>query len=349
MKSYCDTNVVGTQITYPICIDDYLASTEGSTTNGLPCPAVQCIKKVSFEDKQCIRTPSDTIDYLPPAADSVLDDPVICTPPFDDAFPGVSPSTYGMDEGMPPLYRPITPLLLNISGRVYAQFNDRCEYVENAKVEAWQINPLALNKFNNDSQFRHVMEQQSTDNLYRQPETINIADIVKKTKVHSLRDVSCRGMVHTGLDGQYAFMSLMPPSYGPPRHIMFTISAPGFKTLNTRMYFDKDWRLLQLTTNGGRPEIPIADVTNDPTPGDTFPGVIAEDPRVAKVSFVENDNLGKFDTPMEYRFQHPGFVSGYWRSSFNFILSPLRMSEKGDTSEAPPIDIAGLWTDNEGG
>ena len=63
----------------------------------------------------------------------------------------------------------------------------------------------------------------------------------------SLREHSCRGGVAVGEDGSYSFQTTMPASYGPPRHIVFTIEAPGYAPLTTRMYFDIDTRLQSLT------------------------------------------------------------------------------------------------------
>lgn len=353
IQSYCDTNVVDTQISYPICVDDYLATLERPSNDGEPnCPAVQCVKEI-VDGMNCVVTPSDTIDYLPPVADSVLDDDTICATE-GDPYPGVRGHQYGMDTGIPPHYAPITPLKLKITGTVYAQFNDKCEVVPDAEIVAWQVNPVALNKFDINDQIDHYNKVHDlADSFEKQA---NIEESVKKTRVgiqyESLRDISCRGMVHTHSNGTYSFNTLMPPSYGPPRHVMFSITAPGFHALHTRMYFDTDWRLLQLTTNGGDEQLPIADVTNLPLgdeQGTKFPGAVSKDPRVTQVQFTERPNTGYFDTPSEYRFQHPGFISGMFNTNFDFVLSPVRTGEKGDISDSPPTDIAGLWTDNEGG
>ena len=43
----------------------------------------------------------------------------------------------------------------------------------------------------------------------------------------------------------------MPPSHGPPRYIQLQVSAPGYQTLTTRIYFEDDLRLQHLTTLNG--------------------------------------------------------------------------------------------------
>jgi protocatechuate 3,4-dioxygenase beta subunit len=54
-------------------------------------------------------------------------------------------------------------------------------------------------------------------------------------------DADCllRANVRTDENGRYTFRTLDPGEYtGRPRHIHFRISAPGFRTLVTQLYFD---------------------------------------------------------------------------------------------------------------
>lgn len=72
-------------------------------------------------------------------------------------------------------------------------------------------------------------------------------------------DMNCRGRFQTGADGRFAFYALRPvpypiPNDGPagklldlldrhpyrPGHIHFIVSAPGFRTLTTQLYDDRD-------------------------------------------------------------------------------------------------------------
>lgn len=139
------------------------------------------------------------------------------------------------------------------------------------------------------------------------------------------------GIASTGV-GNFQFFTLMPPSYGPPRHIMFTVTAPGYQTLTTRMYFDKDLRLQQLTTlakKGGSNIDSFQDYDSlslalgfptDPGNHSTsiFPGAVAKDPRVAKLRFIPTS------TSSSSSDSDNGLVAGYFETEFNIVLQPLR-------------------------
>jgi len=411
---------------YPICVENQLVKevyTDSQLVNGEMCPAVMCYTQAPG-DANCAYTPFDTMDYLPPVATSTLDNDTICAGGDGDNIMSaeISSISYGMDLGIPPLYLPIIPVRLNITGRVTAMQGDQCLPVVNAKIVAWQVDPTSLNAFSIDAQFRHTVDKANaeaaaaegnpfsdpSDNpAYQQnnPQTIlNDTMLANAPRNHSLRAVSCRATQHTNQHGDYSFRTLVPPAYGPPRHIMFQVSAEGYSPLTTRMYFDADWRLLQLTTLGADPDSPLdaqlgadshslalkhardANANSTGTGTNLLPGVIARDPRVAKLTFEPSSDV------------EGGLVSGVFSTDFNFVLRPLRpyliepttatvadgahlvdaqtvkaaadgtsttftsseydsssssssSSSKQDATDdvlMPPIDVAGLWADANG-
>ena len=310
--SYCNIDRTYTgevKITYPVCIDGKILFFNSHNGSNLDlCPSVMCYD----DESKCSYTPSDTVEYMPPPVMGSLDSSSIC--PHGNGFidPLISVNMHDLDSGTPPDFRPFTTVRLNISGKISAKFNGICVPVVNAQILAWQIDPRKLKPFNSysDSKFNSVF---------------NISS-------NSLRDISCAAIQHTDENGYFNFHTLMPPTYGPPRHIAFLVSAPGFQTLVTRMYFDKDWRLQQLTTLGGDPFV------SPFSPSNSFPGAIAKDPRVVNVTFVPNENT---DSGNE------GYNSGVFATTFNIVLRPLRPSE--DVSSTPPVDLNGYWSDQLGG
>ena len=310
--SYCNidrTYSGNVTITYPVCVAGKILFFNSHNGSNLDmCPSAMCY---DYESK-CSYTPSDTVEYLPPPVAGSLDSLTICSPGDDFIDPLISDNMHDLDSGTPPNFRPFTAVRLNISGTISAKFNGMCVPVANAQILAWQIDPRKLKPFNS------------------YPD--DIVDSVTNISSKSLRDISCSAIQHTDENGHFKFQTLMPPTYGPPRHIAFLISAPGFQTLVTRMYFDKDWRLQQLTTLGGDPFV------SPFSPSNSFPGAIAKDPRVVSVTFVPN----KVDEG-----NHESFNSGVFVSSFDIVLRPLRPSE--DVSSIPPIDLNGYWSDQLGG
>ena len=160
-----------------------------------------------------------------------------------------------MDLGIPPLYLPVVPVRLDMSGLVTTILNEQCVPIANAAIVAWQINPTLLNSYSVEGQFSNIYSQnqdgESDFSNLAAAYTSTSHNVLPKTTVSSLRQVTSRATQHSSEDGSYDFVTNMPPSYGPPRHIMFQINAPGYKTLTTRVYFDADWRLQQLTTSHG--------------------------------------------------------------------------------------------------
>lgn len=46
-----------------------------------------------------------------------------------------------------------------------------------------------------------------------------------------------RARIMTDEEGRFEFETIVPSNYGPPPHIHFIVSADGFKTKNTEMFF----------------------------------------------------------------------------------------------------------------
>jgi hypothetical protein len=402
--SFCKESTETT--VYPVCVGDYLVKEsylESQLISDDLCPAVQCLVKSTSESK-CSFTPFDTIDYLPPVPTSSSDSAYICNTEevgtIGDSV--ISSLTYGMDLGIPPLFLPVIPVRLNISGFVTtfsssgANGADTCMPIENAKIEAWQIDPTALDPFTVDSQFRLQLDTAAAEaankagtpfsgtttggRISPTPESY-----LSSPRNTSLRDLSCRGTQHTSRTGRYSFLTYVPPSYGPPRHVMFQVSAPGYQTLTTRMYFDLDWRLQQLTTLRG--EVHGLSATGPDSlplglkfPGDlgyaeaSFPGPVARDPRVTKLTFTPSTPADPSSSEM-VASSSGSIVSGVLSAEFSFVLRPTRAvprdpttatradgaatSGDGDTSVSspvassdrsglPPLDLTGIWADARG-
>jgi len=160
-------------------------------------------------------TPQDTMDYLPPQANTTLDEPTICTPP--ESSPFLTPPFLGLDQGIPPYFTPMVVIPLKVYGTVTAVSGDSCNSIPNAVVEAWHVD---VSKLPLDT----------------------AAPLIAPVNV---RNISCRGSIETGPSGSFAFSTTIPAVYGPPRHINFVVSANGYETLSTRLYFSEDWRLQQ--------------------------------------------------------------------------------------------------------
>ncbi len=343
-------------MSYPVCVDGYalpagvsekvtesLALGQSGSVVDAVCPNVICLPKSSMG---CSATPYDTLDFLPPVQESPLDSNFICN--ADTAVDGnMLPNVFGMNLGIAPHFDPVIVVKLNISGRVMSYFNDQCVPVIGAKIVAWQVNPTALGKFATSRADGGWSGQYSQVNV-----TDELGGLDKTSTASNLRDISCSGMQHTDVEGGYRFMTTVPPSYGPPRHIMVSISAPGFQTLTTRVYFDADWRLQQLTTLHGQEASPYLSAMlseeHDVNTADflarhpIFPGSIGKDPRVARLQFRRYEKEPLFI---------PGTVTGEFFTSFDFVLTPTRTSSKPAEKgfSVPPQDINGFWVDNTNG
>eukprot|EP01038_Epipyxis_sp_PR26KG_P006767 gene6767-9268_t len=325
---YCDDKLYA--VTYPVCIDD-VAIDASQDISKVSCSRATC----KIRSNGCLVTPPDTMDYLPPITHQTVDSPELCQ--FDEGNHMIQPPDIGMDSGIPPEYIPISVVRLNITGKVFGYFNNRCQPINDAKIVAWQINPLLLNRLTVQDSFEH---------------SINNSRSISTTK--GLRELSSSGLFHTNSDGRYQIKTLVPPSYGPPRHIMLEVSAPGFQTLSTRMYFDVDWRLQQLTTLGGNvnsrnpfsAEQQYGFLETNKAINSKFPGEVAKDPRVANLIFRNTSG---------YKNDIKGDIRGYFETSFDITLqslhpnTPTSAQTVKDISDVPPINVNGLWADADSG
>lgn len=366
-----DTNIacpeLSTSMIFPVCQGGVVVDGQNPNERSeIQCSNVQCYTP---QENDCLPTPSDTIDYLPILSTSSADDAIICAPEVHDSV--VIEPYYGLFEGIPPQFTSIQAVMLRLSGNVRASFENKCETVRGASITAWQINPTMLNNYTskserldsytNETQIKHGSK---TSGYSSQPYKQAPKASSTSKPPQSLRDISCSGQLHTGGDGRYYFTTTMPPAYGPPRHIAIMVSAPGFETLYTRVYFDQDGRLQQLTSPTidaisetkiyGKTGIYhrnknisgiILEGNDDGFQAEQnhvkfgFQGPITNDPRVAKLNFV--------GTPVAAG--SAGLVVGHFEAEFNVVLKPLRPTETGSDSPMPPLDVTGLWSERDGG
>lgn len=278
-------------IIFPTCIGN-------SSIDGFPCSNILCYENAtSSNSKQYLPTPSDTIDYMPPLStiDSRLnissDVDYLCYPPSKDI--SVDTNTYNMASGIYPYNITNTNIRLIVSGRILG-YNDTSLFpIARTSIEAWQVDPMKL---------------QSSRNL------------------SSLRLSSCFNKFSTENDGSYTFETIIPFSYGPPRHISFAISAEGFKPLLTNAYFDLDIRLLELTTTEF---YDISIIKTNP---------INNDPRVMHLNWITDHIINATDQES----------IGHFEANFNIVLSTsTEISEFNIPSTS--FDLSGYWYESQTG
>jgi hypothetical protein len=333
---------------FPVCYQDQQFIPDPSHSFGPQnppekCFQVQCIRKIN--DK-CTPTPADTLEYLPPQPENLLNDFSICSYDGPDAY--ISTYSYGFEQGIPPLAPAITPTRLTITGNIFGAHNhdQQCLLLSKAKIIAWQLNPLSLTKVTN------VADQtKETISDHVQEPSPEILSDPRNDSTFSLRDNSCVAVQYSLANGSYSFHTLVPPSYGSPRSIFFQITMDGYETLTTRLYFDKDTRLQELTTLGnreGQQESTSQRVRHGfkedqfDLENTVFPGAVAQDPRVAKVHFYATDPRG---------FVENDLIQGYLHVNHDFTLSPKRMSIKPNHAApaVPLTDIDGIWSEDNTG
>ena len=348
-QRFCQNN---TQITYfPVCYEGFTFipnpwSSFGQLHDDI-CPQALCIDRINHD---CFPTPSDTIEYAPPQLQNLTNDVDIC--PYDGPDPYISTYSYGFDQGIPPTFNHITPIRLVISGNIFGVHNDKkiCRNLANAKIVAWQLNPLALTKVS-------LHADQSNQNIgdNKAKPTSNIIKDFRNLSSFSLRESSCIAVQYSQENGSYSFHTLLPPSYGSPRTVFFQISQDGYETLTTRLYFDKDLRLQQLTTLGGPEGLAkflgsermrhSFSTDNFDTEKTVFPGIISEDPRVAKVLFISKDPRGTHTS-----VPHDMLI-GHLKVNHDFTLSAKRDTTfpNPETPATPLINIDGIWIEENTG
>jgi hypothetical protein len=340
-------------IIFPVCSNGVMLNGDYyNQASDTPCSDAQCIE---HPPGSCIQTPTDSMDYIP-VFGSTEEGPYICEPPADTDifFPA-----YGLDEGIAPLFTPVTPYRLDIVGTVAANYGDKCMPVEGVTIEAWQIDPTALKQYTADSEYQDLFGDNITADRvpgqYYRDITVSSRPHPTSPKPASLRDISCTGRTRTDGDGIYNFSTSMPPSYGPPRNIAFRITAPGFHTLYTRIYFDRDGQLQQLTgsaddqpaliwsqfiTAADRASIQYSPVDSNAVLDTQVNTLLQQDPRVVKL-FIE-------PTGDDDDFADTASVFGRFVVGVDFVLTPTSQTVSKDPSSTP-MDIRGLWSANDGG
>ena len=344
-----------TQNTLPVCVDGKLL--EDPT---MSCPSNGCMA-TSYAVDPCQGTPLDTIDYVPPPITaegvSAVNE---CVSTTENLY--LLPPYYGLDSGLPPIYSPLKSINLKVTGNVYGRTGDVCTSINEVKIDFWHVKTDLLSHAYNE--------------FYVMPEEIPLErgeEPPDEMTPLALRDVSCRGEVTTSKDGEYTIHTTLPHSYGPPRHINVRISAPGYETLITRMYFDKDLRLQQLVYEGNvennreenhdlREETLQDGLQNSFRLkeslhygvnqveyhegflhfGENMKKHLNKDPRVSEVEFVasETDYLDNRTEPM---------YKGRFEAKFDMILRPLRSLEDTKTSPMNAYNLTGLWRDDDTG
>lgn len=346
-----------TQNTLPVCVDGYLL--EDPT---IKCPTNGCMG-TSYAVDPCQGTPLDTIDFVPPPLTSAgVSAANECLPTSEYSF--LLPPYYGLDTGLPPLYTPLKAINLKITGKVYGRNGNLCTNISEVKIDYWHVKTDLLSHAYNEF---YVMPDEEPLARGEAPPA--------EMSPSALRDVSCRGEVTTSKEGDYTILTTLPHSYGPPRHINIRISAPGYETLITRMYLDKDLRLQQLVYDGDkgeesreenhdfRKETLQDNVQNDfrlkeslhfgPNQieyhegylqfGEEMQKHLRKDPRVATLSFVPTETVYLNNTNTEPLFK------GLFEAKFDLILQPLRSLKDAKNSPVNAYNLTGLWRDDETG
>ena len=197
--------------------------------------------------------------------------------------------------------------------------------------------------------------------LYGSTKTATIYDDWSRQTPHTeapseLREISCRGYTKTDAEGRYHFETLIPPSHGPPRYIMIQVTAPGYQTLTTRMYFEQDDRLQHLTTlngalttqhldnlhitHGGHASDAMADGSS--YSATLLPGEIAQDPRVIPLTWKERPHL-------DWTFPMDGMKYGYFTGEFDIVMTAMRPNKDTADGDLTSVDVDGVWLDEGGG
>lgn len=272
------------------------------------CPVITCHIDVT---NTCDATPADTIDYIPPPSTqcNTVESPDAVLLPY-----------YGLAEGIPPLYTPLSPQNLIIHGRLQATYDNVCRPLTKGVVEMWHASLVVLQSHN-----------------------------ISTLPPGRLREISCRQIVDVGSDGLFTLVTTMPPSYGPPRHINLHVTSPGYEELTTRLYFDLDIRLRQLveaeeavegveakdasSIDGNLMYVSESDASKVGTSKRMH--FIRQDPRVLSLRFNTS--------------QTGPLVTGHFETDVTLTLPALRSNSDAPNAPSPPLNLTGYWFDNEGG
>jgi protocatechuate 3,4-dioxygenase beta subunit len=343
-----------TQNTLPVCVDGSLLEDPS-----IKCPTNGCMR-ASYAVDPCQATPLDTVDYIPPPLTSAgVSAANQCLPTSEESF--LLPPYYSLDAGLPPLYSPLKSVNLQISGNIFGRTGNLCTNMSEVTVDYWHVKTDLL--------------PHAYDEFYNPPEEVPLGQgeaPPDELAPSALRDVSCRGEATTSQEGTFSFLTTLPPSYGPPRHINIRIQAPGYETLITRVYLDKDLRLQQLVYDGdrGSPE-ENHDLREEELQsglqnsfrlkeslhfgpnqveynegflhfGEEMKKHLNKDPRVAEVEFVPSQTV-YLDNQTQPHFK------GRFEARLDLVLRPLRSLQDSNDSPANAYNLTGLWRDDETG
>jgi hypothetical protein len=258
-----------------------------------------CPKSICFPTESlCTPTPADTFDYLPPTISSKTCNPVPTNQPLAPY--------YGMEGGLPPEYSNLQKVNLVIRGTVSGGDSmTSCKPLNNVKIQFFQIDP----------------------DLFEENPLNDEAD---------LRKMSCQGLVTSDINGNYEFQTLIPPSYGPPRHLNLIITVSGYQTLLTRIYFTQDLRLQQLSV--GHNSLTAHEIGGHFNDGsyhfETIQNsrpflrkILSQESRVCNLNFVVDDD--------------DDVTGGRFIGQHDLILQP-------NLPDLSSIALSGYWTDPHG-
>ncbi|CAM9203414.1 unnamed protein product, partial [Phaeothamnion confervicola] len=108
-----------------------------------------------------------------------------------------------------------------------------------AVVEAWQADPYGWYNSTTPTALAQAWAAAAANS----PATGSSAAAAPST--------SCRAAITPRTDGTFTLHTVTPGVYGPPQHVNLRVSAPGYETLFTRIYFSGDPWLRQLAVAQG--------------------------------------------------------------------------------------------------
>ena len=286
-RSFHLNNIPCSSFSLPVCLNGTILGSEE-----LPCSIYHCEEANDNNINGCSSyTSPDTLDTTPILSDQAPS----CSGFIPDAL--FDPSVV-LDEGIAPLFSPITVIGLEIKGKLLSASDSisQCVPIVNASFIAFHADSSLLQNISSSPSW---------------PSSQSIQ--------YDLRQVSCASTVTTDENGIYSFRTTFPPSYGPPRHADFIFSVHGFVPLTTRLYFDLDTRLYQLLN----PEN-IA----FPSRVNSSESDYSRIHRVGKVAFI----------PALTTASNSSAQSGFFSTSFDIVLQPERDVDADQVSTLLPLN-----------
>jgi hypothetical protein len=287
---------------FPVCTRDIYIQDRSSR-----CPNAVCV------DGDCVITPMDTVEYMPPVGSTRT-----CTL-VQNSEDSSSLPFWGLDCGIPPLFLDQSTVNLELSGTLRSRHGSKCIPLKGVKIRYWHFTGIAN------------------------------SDMTSEVNLNTIRESSCTGEVVTSpIDGSFSILTTMPHSYGPPRHVNIMVEIEGYETLLTRIYFDKDPRLHQLVmeddnlrgfdsmTDSLQSENTVYNLKSSDTRGDMIQNVLAVDPRVARLHFIDGENTATQD-------------DGHFHAEIHIVMDPLPAPDNDQLVSAGAYNISGMWQDSKGG